>query len=309
MDGSREIDGLTAMSHILSLEITRFRGVSSSLRIDFRGNDGVPSSLLVIGDNGSGKSSIVDAIEVGLQGSIGRTTGLQQRNVPSPLSFFDLSGATVCIETADNKSIARQFVTSAEGGLEYSPTPHPDFSVSPLVVRRSDILLFWNTPDERRQSLFFRYFAPESGTGIETPLPLKVRELDDQIQNEKRCYRESVANLAELVRQESPDTSVATFDLEKWITHCVYDGMSADERQRRRQQGTLQMVPVRQHKLVLKVREHVSKLAKLKKELKALRSATKESPKYTAKILATSSGLMSVSSFVTDGFTHPFQGL
>lgn len=72
---------------IVKLHIDSFRGIPNELILDFTDNRNFPCSTLIFGDNGSGKSSIVDALEFNLQGKIERSDSLQNEFRPSPLNW------------------------------------------------------------------------------------------------------------------------------------------------------------------------------------------------------------------------------
>jgi len=58
---------------IKKIVVSNFRGISQPVELDFLSGAGnTPGSLILAGDNGTGKSSIVDAIEFALQGRVGR---------------------------------------------------------------------------------------------------------------------------------------------------------------------------------------------------------------------------------------------
>ena len=63
------------MAKIKSLHIQKFRGIKD-LKVNFN-----KKSWVIHGRNGSGKSGIIDAIEFGLSGVIGRLTGEGRGNV------------------------------------------------------------------------------------------------------------------------------------------------------------------------------------------------------------------------------------
>ena len=49
------------------IHIEHFRGIPTEINIDLTDGQGIPVSTIIYGDNGSGKSSIVDAIEFNTQ--------------------------------------------------------------------------------------------------------------------------------------------------------------------------------------------------------------------------------------------------
>ena len=53
---------------IAKIDIESFRGIPGHCSLDFRDKSGKACSAIIYGGNGSGKSSIVDAIEYNLQG-------------------------------------------------------------------------------------------------------------------------------------------------------------------------------------------------------------------------------------------------
>lgn len=55
---------------VKAIKITSFRGIPNEINLNFTDKSGNPVSVLIFGDNGSGKSSIIDAIEYNLQGKI-----------------------------------------------------------------------------------------------------------------------------------------------------------------------------------------------------------------------------------------------
>ena len=71
---------------IESVSLSHFRGVPKELQVDFRRGDRCVSGL-ILGDNGSGKSSVVDAIEFGLQARIGRSVVFDGALSPSGASL------------------------------------------------------------------------------------------------------------------------------------------------------------------------------------------------------------------------------
>lgn len=68
---------------IKQLDVSSFRGIPNKLSISFPINNNRPISLIILGDNGVGKSSIVDAIEFCLQGHISQSKFKSTHTTPS----------------------------------------------------------------------------------------------------------------------------------------------------------------------------------------------------------------------------------
>ena len=72
---------------IKTIHIEKFRGVSSEININLTDEKGTPVSTIIYGDNGCGKSSIIDAIEFNTQGLIEHSQSIQNPTRPSMLSY------------------------------------------------------------------------------------------------------------------------------------------------------------------------------------------------------------------------------
>ena len=57
---------------IKTLHISCFRGIPADLEISFTTANGSAASILLLGDNGTGKSSVADALEFCLRGKVSR---------------------------------------------------------------------------------------------------------------------------------------------------------------------------------------------------------------------------------------------
>ena len=104
---------------IKKLQIESFRGIPNQLSVNFTDRKGVPCSTLIYGDNGSGKSSIIDALEYNLQGRIERV-GLKNPFRPSPINWKNeqLKGAFTICHFEDDTTNKRDITISYDSEKE-----------------------------------------------------------------------------------------------------------------------------------------------------------------------------------------------
>jgi hypothetical protein len=143
---------------IENLTISSFRGIPGRLHIDFTDANGKAQSILLLGDNGTGKSSIADAIEFCLRGKVSRRgnagakTRYEARNLMTsraPSVQVSLSGNHEFIRGASS----RDYPGVHLGGGEIVP----GFTLAPVVVSRADIEVFWKVNPTDRMRFFFDY--------------------------------------------------------------------------------------------------------------------------------------------------------
>jgi len=126
---------------IVSLEIESFRGISLPCKIDFVKN-GKPCNTLIVGDNGSGKSSIIDALDF-----------ITRRKMPEKViasNKFSNKVSKIKMILSDNKEYECEIKKTIHTNIIY-------FEKVPFIIRRKDILQFWDTPDNQKQALFYEY--------------------------------------------------------------------------------------------------------------------------------------------------------
>lgn len=147
---------------ISNIEITSFRGIPHTLSLNTT-KKGLPISFIIHGDNGTGKSSIVDAIEFCLQGRIERNINLNNTLRPAIQSLYyqKHNPGIVTITFDDNSKITRKTKVD-EGDSNHIKSsfnlPHVSYACVPLVLRRNDIIQFNSIPIKSRQSLFLDFF-------------------------------------------------------------------------------------------------------------------------------------------------------
>lgn len=195
------------MPRVSSIEIHHFRGIPGSLTLDLRARKGAPPvSLLLFGDNGSGKSSIADALEFVLRASLLRRINPEQPTKRHAPSFAGDAKPYVAVSLDDGRTLAR----GAPGRGRYGPgvakveDPEPDFALAPLVLRRADILGFWSLPENQRKLVFFDYFRPAT---VKLNAQIQARKGAQQIEDEiQRLGTELTAAILAL----SKSTGIAT---------------------------------------------------------------------------------------------------
>src|SRR5262249_13882551 len=151
--------GAGNMEKIIEYTIENFRGFVDPVTVELvRTANQPPVSMIVYGDNGSGKSSLADALEFAFRGRLSRRIAegskikREVRNLASP------GAPGVLIKLTNGKAIRRG------GGLAQSGVPDfrrnqivEGFEFCPLVVRRQDVESFWRIPEGERQMFFFDY--------------------------------------------------------------------------------------------------------------------------------------------------------
>lgn len=151
------------VARVAALRIESFRGIPGALALDLRARPGAPpSSLLLLGDNGSGKSSIVDALEFVLRASLLRRLDPDRPTKRHADTFANKGKPYVEATYADGSRIGRGAPGNGRygAGVRRITEPEPPFAQAPIVLKRADILGFWGLPPERRKLVFFDYFRP-----------------------------------------------------------------------------------------------------------------------------------------------------
>ncbi|MGN9786858.1 AAA family ATPase [Nonomuraea sp. ZG12] len=145
---------------IAELRLRSFRAVPLELRISFSNADGErPSSCLILGDNGTGKSSIVDGIEFALQGRVHPFFGVSTRtNIGRlPNLAFKASGKCMAeVRLSDKSLVMREVKWDPSRGhwASSSPDAIPGFQGACFALRREDILSFLRASADRRTQMF-----------------------------------------------------------------------------------------------------------------------------------------------------------
>ncbi|MCG5440784.1 AAA family ATPase [Micromonospora foliorum] len=147
---------------IQEIKIRSLRGIAEILTVPLHEKNGGPAqTTLIFGDNGAGKSSIVDAIEFLIRGQVSRrgVGGRKQRKELRNL-FLDVPPAVIA-KTDSGLLLARGDVKGVEEAKILKGRSTPEGIGSwPVAIRRQDVEEFWRVNDDRRLEFFYDYFLP-----------------------------------------------------------------------------------------------------------------------------------------------------
>ena len=209
---------------IQKIEIDAFRGIPDKRTINFSDKNGECCSAIIYGGNGSGKSSIVDAIEYNLQSRIERSTSIRNPKRPFPINFYHarFKDPSSIITFEDNSEHIRTIQVSYDKYKEKvkfqrSPVePHPDFCNVPLVLRRNDIISYNNISEAERQKLIYQFVYQASDKSLLENDPI-VLDIKDEIIALKTQRRESINKLYKLTKITEEELTKNLQNLELFI--------------------------------------------------------------------------------------------
>lgn len=280
-------------TRISEVTLQNFRGVSGTLTISFCTEvNKSPQSLILFGDNGTGKSSIVDAIEFGLQGRLGQRSSNLVPAIPS----FSRSGAcSVNITFSDNTNQERSYpITDLS-----SKAPHPSYSISPFVLRRADILHFWEIADHERQLIFLDYLklSDEGDTQVPQNEQQALEQLNQSRFKLKNKRRGLAARLAKRLNLNPEHVPLGELEFDTFARDRVYNGLTNRQKSKLRLQGKPIPVDAVLDRIVKKIRNLTKQINDLNKETRGHKLQKK---KYSRRKLHET--LVAASEQITAGF-------
>jgi hypothetical protein len=258
---------------VAKVEISGFRGCALPFVIDFNsGSDSRPCSAIILGDNGTGKSTITDAMEFALQGTFQRTGRLQGATSPSILSLAKPGRAQIAVLLSDRTSVVKEISVDAVGTVIANRKSHKGFSVAPMVLRRKDILTFLNSPEAQRQMVFVDFFRHlRNRPELTGDAAAELLALQDERTRVKVKRREAIGLLAAELSIAKISIPTAETELRSFIKQHVYKGYSGKERKRRIEEGDL-YVPARMQELIDEVLRLYEALKEADRKVESIRN-------------------------------------
>ena len=182
---------------IKTLKITCFRAIPSDLEISFIGNNGSLSSVLLLGENGTGKSSVADSLEFCLRGKVSRRGNAGAKIRYESRNLLAGGNPSVQVTFDDGRQFIRGVTPANFPGVRLRRDDFaPGFSLSPVVLSRADIDVFWQVSAADRMRFFFDYLRDSVQHSGYTAL--EIERYEGEIETERVHLLEAQITLAKV---------------------------------------------------------------------------------------------------------------
>jgi hypothetical protein len=295
---------------IKQIEIDSFRGISNNITIDFsKKNKSI--STIIFGDNGTGKSSIIDALEFNLQGKLERSNALENEFRASVINLNNKlnKGCKTRVTFEDNSDCIRDinivFDAEKEKNL-YEPSINginKHFQIAPIVLRRNDIINYSLTPSDKKQILFWSFiYNTKNSDKIPEDIVDKnqLNELNKEKLSLKNKRREIISNLSNLLKIEIENIPLIGNELDHFIKNKIRNGLTTKEYLTLNKNGNLRGInpkAVKKSNDLLELNIALKKLTSEIAILNKLNSSSSGDRKQDIKVF-----LDEASQFLTDAF-------
>ena len=141
-----------------SIKLGGFRGSPNEIEVNFTQKD-TPVSAIIFGENGVGKSTVVDAIEFALQARISRSINFESPLTSAMRSFASDPIPKVEAKLSNDRRVVRSVTTNRSGALQPSPREvSPGFRLAPITLNRTDLQRLLDTEALERGTVLLDYF-------------------------------------------------------------------------------------------------------------------------------------------------------
>jgi len=263
---------------IESIEIEAFRGISLKKEIKFSTDKKQTCCTIFVGDNGSGKSSIIDAIEFVTQGQIHNTKSLSTKSKVEVFNKFTDKKPSVEIVLNNGTKRKRIIDIDEEGKIKSDQSVLPQFGKGPFIFRRNNILQFWTTNETDRQVLFFNYNLHNNNITLEDSFIERRRELNDERLNEKRKRREAMSIIAQIKNIDVEKIPIEKNNFYLWIRKNLLNGMSLDYIDKARKKGIRISIQSEIEKAIRQIITSYKKIQEIEAEINQYKPKTKITP-------------------------------
>lgn len=196
-----------------SIKISNFRGIPNSLNLPLCKNK-KSCSALIYGDNGTGKSTFIDAIELMTQGTIhGKRTVAPSEwiyNSKSKVNFSNITKININFDT--NLSVQKEYAFNQKK-LKINTTFYDKendnevvfdknhlisaFCYAPFIFRRDDIMQFWSLKPVERMRIFLPFADDKKNE--KGYIPITEREKIERIEKRRMSLKNEKRELLEKV--------------------------------------------------------------------------------------------------------------
>lgn len=249
---------------IARVELANFRGVVGEVALDLTNPQGDAVSLLLYGENGTGKSSFVDGVEMALQGRVGRSANFDSTAFPRLWNLAGTGRMEAAVVLSDGTAVRRRMELSDTGQTAaIGPEVSPGFRWAPLTLKRQDIVRFLDTEALSRGTVLFDYFPGSTEAGMGARPDERLQQLEET-RHRKRIERQALAReLAPLLGADESEISSAGSLAEK-VRERLLGGREADEALA---DGTWESIPESTRNLVTRLRTVHGELSSIRKQV------------------------------------------